>query len=263
MLAQADEVEDDAVDYKAWYAYQEWLASGERRVVVPFARPLVFQIPAVAVRLRRDFPMLLSLIKAHALLHRELRGRDKRGRIIAGITDYAAVRELISDLFSEGVEAAVAKTLRQTVEAVQRLAKDQPSVADLAEELKLDKSSASRRVKVAISKGYLVNRETGKGKCARIALGDPMPDDAEILPHPARLADCCTVAALQEEIDTPSPRPTAAPNSQRSKYDNPRGQSTRRDPVLRWRCKADRLRQTEASRAPCTLARVGRESARR
>jgi hypothetical protein len=37
---------------------------------------------------------------------------------------------------------------------------------------------------IAIAKGYLVNRETGKGKCARIALGGPMPNDVEILLHP-------------------------------------------------------------------------------
>jgi hypothetical protein len=205
MLAQADEAEDDTVDYEPWHAYQRWLASGERRVVVPFARALVIEIPAMAVRLRRDFPTLLSLIKAHALLHRELRARDERGRIVANITDYAAVRELISDLFSEGIDAAVPETLRETVEAVQRLAKDEVSVAELAQTLDLDKSSVSRRVRVATSKGYLVNRETAKGKRARIAPGDPMPDDTEILPHPDKLADCCTVAASTEGIRTPSP----------------------------------------------------------
>jgi hypothetical protein len=72
MLAQADEADDDTADYEPWRAYQRWLALGERRVVVPFARALVFEIPALAVRLRRDFPTLLSLIRAHALLHREL-----------------------------------------------------------------------------------------------------------------------------------------------------------------------------------------------
>ena len=108
-------------------------------------------------------------------------------------------------MFSEGVEATVAKTLRETVEAVQQLGKDDVSVAEVTEALKLDKSSVSRRIKVAISKGFLVNRETEKGKRARISLGDPMPDDVEILPHPDKLADCCTVAASTEGIYTPSP----------------------------------------------------------
>src|SRR5262249_17917658 len=83
----------------------------------------------------------------------------------------------------EAADATVAKASRATVETVQRAGGDGVSGAEIAKALDLDKSSASRRVKVAISKGYLVNRETGTGKRARIALGDPMPDDAEILPH--------------------------------------------------------------------------------
>jgi MarR family len=79
------------------------------------------------------------------------------------------------------------------------------SIAEIARALDLDKGSGSRRVKVAISKGYLVNEEPVKGKPARIVLGDPMPDASEILPHPDTLADRCTVAATQAGIDTSSP----------------------------------------------------------
>ena len=61
------------------------------------------------------------------------------------------------------------------------------------------------RVAEARSRGYLVNNETRKGRRARIALGDPMPAEIEILPHPDRLEDCCTIAALQKEIEAPSP----------------------------------------------------------
>ena len=50
-----------------------------------------------------------------------------------------------------------------------------------------------------------LDAETRKGRPAQIGLGDPLPSEIEILPHPDRLADCCTVAALQEGIDTPSP----------------------------------------------------------
>ena len=173
--------------------------------MVPFADRLADLVPPIAVRLRRDFRLLLTMIQAHALLHRERRGRDNQGRIVATLCDYATVQELICDLFSEGVEATVAKPLRETVETVQRLAKDEVSLAEIVKELKLDKSSVSRRVGVAISKGYLVNRETGNGKRARIAVGEPMPDDAEILPPPDKLAARCTVAEPQEQIETPSP----------------------------------------------------------
>ena len=203
-LARGNETEA-AVQFCRWQAFQKCLETGERRVVVPFANRLADLLPPVALRLRRDFKLLLALIQAHALLHREWRGKDDQGRIVATLCDYATVHELISDLFSEGVEATVAKPLRETVGTVQRLAKDEVSLAEIVQELKLDKSSVSRRVGVAISKGYLANRETGKGKRARIALGDPMPDDAEILPHPDKLANRCTDAAPREGVETPSP----------------------------------------------------------
>jgi hypothetical protein len=196
---------ENETHYEPWHAYQRLLASGERRVFVPFAKALASEIPTVAVRLRRDFPMLLSLVKAHALLHREFRARDKRGRIVATFADYAIVRELVADLFSEGVDATVAKSLRETVEAVKVLAHEEVSLADVTRVLNLDRSSVSRRVKVAIGKGYLVNRETGKGKRARIALDDPMPDDIEIFPPPDKLADRCGVAAIKEGTESLSP----------------------------------------------------------
>jgi hypothetical protein len=73
----------NAIDHTRWHAFQAWLATGERRVSVPFAEKLADLIPPVAVRLRRDFKLLLTLIRAHALLHRETRGRDGQGRVLA------------------------------------------------------------------------------------------------------------------------------------------------------------------------------------
>jgi hypothetical protein len=89
--------------------------------------------------------------------------------------------------------------------AVKALGKDEVSVTEIAKFLKLDASTASRRVRDAVSRGYLANNETRKGRPARIALGDPMPSDRQILPHPDELAECCTVAALRKGMDTPSP----------------------------------------------------------
>jgi hypothetical protein len=200
-----------AVDYGQWQALQKWLGVGERRVVVPFAEKLAGLVPPIAVRLRRDFGLLLALIQAHALLHRELRQKDGQGRILAMLDDYAAVRNLVADLFAEGVDATVKPETRETVAAAGALLKardkEDASLADIAKVLTLDRSATSRRVAEAKSRGYLVNNETRKGRPARLALGDPMPAEIEILPTPDRLADCCTVAALQEGIETPSPLP--------------------------------------------------------
>jgi hypothetical protein len=180
----------DPISYPQWQAFQTFLDNGECRVDVPFALQLADLVPAIAVRLRRDFSHLLSLIRAHALLHRERRGRDQGGRIVATVDDYAAVRELVADLFAEHVGASVKKTIRETVEAVRALEQDEVSVSEIAKKLELDRSAVSRRVADAIAGGYLKNHEINKGKPARISLGDPVPEETAVLPEADKLGVC-------------------------------------------------------------------------
>jgi hypothetical protein len=212
MRAVAREEIGIAVDYEPWRALQKWLETGERRVAVPFADRLAELIPPVAVRLRRDFSTLKSLIQAHALLHRERRERDDKGRIVATIgDDYAAVRELIADLLADCVGATVSAVTRETVGTVADLARQSDaatgvSVTALAARLRLDKTVASRRVNVARKGGYLRNDEDRSGRPARLVLGDPLPDEIDVLPTPEMLAKkCCCVAVLKEGYEIPSP----------------------------------------------------------
>jgi hypothetical protein len=216
MLALA--AEDDRAkptNYAPWHALQAWLASGERRVTAPFSAALADLIPAVAVRLRRDFKLLLTLIRAHALLQRETRERDDQGRIVATLADYVAVRELIVKLFSEGIEATVPDTVRRTVAAVAACVGagvGEVSLTALARNMKIDKASAHHRVRKAIERGYLVNREEKRGMPARIALAEPLPDEIEILPTAAKLGDCWGVGASTEGIkEGHAQQPGAAP----------------------------------------------------
>lgn len=74
----------------------------------------------------------------------------------------------------------------------------------MAERLKIDKSSASRRVRVALDKGYLRNDEDRRGKPSKLALADPLPDDVEILPTVEALRECCSVAVDSEPPQTPA-----------------------------------------------------------
>ncbi len=184
------------VDVRPWHALQEWLANGERRVVVPFATRLAELIPPVAVRLRRDFQAVITLIKAHALLHQANRDIDANGAVVATVVDYAAVRDLVAGLVSEGVDASVPPAVRETVEAVAFLpgldaeGGTGVSIKAIARKLGLDQSAAWRRVQVAITAGYLRNLETRPRQPARIVLGEPMPDEYEILPAPERLQVC-------------------------------------------------------------------------
>jgi DNA-binding transcriptional ArsR family regulator len=189
MAALADEAGEATPDLAIWHAFQVWLESAEHRVWIPYARKLADLIPPVAVRLRRDFGALLNLIRAHALLHQASRERDAEGRIIATIEeDYAAVRELVADLVSEGIGVTVPKTVRETVEAVKILreqSKGEPvTVTDLARKLKLDRSAVSRRARNAKDSGYLRDLEDNPRKPSRLIPGDDLPDDLQILPSP-------------------------------------------------------------------------------
>jgi hypothetical protein len=208
-LALAEQEDRLAEDLAPWHALQSWLASGPAEVTIPFARELATLVPPTAVRLRRDFGVLLNLVRAHALLHQENRSRDRTGRIVATIPgDYAPVRDLIADLLAEGVEATVPATVRETVSAVAALLEedaDSVSLAVLAETLSLDKGSASRRWQEARRRGYLKNLEDKRGRKARIVLDDPLPDDVEILPSADEFAECCGVAHNTE--GTPDPPP--------------------------------------------------------
>lgn len=182
--------ETPAMALESWHALQAWLANGSTDIVVPFATALAELVPPVSIRLRRDFRLLLSLIRTHALLHRANRSTDQDGRVVATIEDYERVRELVADLIAEGVEASVPATVRETVDAVSsltQLAAEGASLVALAQALNLDKGPVSRRVKAARRAGYLKNLEERRGHAMRLVIGDPLPDELTILPAPAQL----------------------------------------------------------------------------
>jgi len=208
MLAQAEE-DREPLDHEAWHAYQQWLEQTDNHVTIPYSHQLAKLIPPVALRLRRDFPAILSLIRAHALLHKASRERNQRGRIVASLDDYAAVRELVFDLVAEGVDATVPATVRETVETVSELAaesQDGVAVAAVARKLRLDKSSAWRRVRSAIDRGYLKNLETRKGHQARLVPDEPLPEDTEVLPSVESIQGCKVAEETEGIAIPPAPR---------------------------------------------------------
>ena len=141
--------------------------------------------------------MLINLIKSHAILHQASRDRSEKGMVVAETDDYAAVYALVANSFAEGLNAVVPAIIRETVEAVRKEQTDKGphdgytaptvTVVEIAKALGLDKSTTLRRVHVAIDRGYLVNHEDRKGRPAQIVLGEPLPDEIEILPRPETL----------------------------------------------------------------------------
>jgi uncharacterized membrane protein len=201
------------VDLSQWCALQTWLATSNCQVQIPYAARLADLVSPVAIRLRRDLKTVFTLIRAHALLHQTNRQKDASGRLVAEVPDYAAVHELVADLVAEGAEVAIKPELRETVRAVAELLAGgggEVKQADIKRELKLDKSVVSRRVAAALDAGVLRNLEDRKGKPARLVLGDPLPEEIELLPKPEQLHGC-TVGETDK-------RSSSAPVSRRCAY---------------------------------------------
>ena len=155
-------------------------------------------------KVQRDFPQVLALIKAHALLHsctgcRE-RG-DADGAVIATVEDYAIVRELVEDILAQGLEVAVPENVREIVRAVKEMteAATRPggmawegsstvSQRVLADYLGRDISVISRNVRKAIDDGYLEDTNPGQGRTSSIQMGERELPSGHVLPLPEELA---------------------------------------------------------------------------
>jgi hypothetical protein len=192
-LALAASENREAPDLNKWLSLQKWLEYADHNVIIPFAKPLAAIVPTTATRLRRDFQKVLDLIRVHTILHQAQRARDGKNRIVATVDDYSAVRELIEELLAEGVHASVPDTVRETVEAVRKLSRkdlNELTELEIANELQLDKSTTSRRIRDASTRGFLENLQDRKGRPARIVLTDQvLPDNQCILPAVDELLD--------------------------------------------------------------------------
>jgi hypothetical protein len=173
-------------------AYQAYLqAQVPWQVVVPFVHELSEAIAhAIApARILRDFSRLLSLIKTVCVLRHAHRQRDDRHRLIAEVDDYAAVYDLVQNMYETSV-AGASTQIRQAVAKVTELAaatdSSSVSVTQLAGALGIDKMAASRRVKTAIKHGWLVNGEDRRGRPAQLTPGEPLPAQTG-LPRPEAL----------------------------------------------------------------------------
>ena len=107
--ARAEELQASEPDFSEWHQFDAALDAAIHEVTVPYRAWLALNIPPAVVRLRRDFPMLLALIRTHAMIHERSRKLDKRGWVVATEADYSAVRELVSDLISDQASASARK----------------------------------------------------------------------------------------------------------------------------------------------------------
>ena len=80
----------------AWHDAVRLLQPAE--MVIPFAERI--EVPSAPLRLRRDVPRLLNVIKLITWVHQHTRGCDDAGRVVATEEDFAMAIALVGDSFA-------------------------------------------------------------------------------------------------------------------------------------------------------------------
>jgi hypothetical protein len=172
-----------------WHQYQRQLAEvmclddRRREIVVPFGEKLAtkvrFSAKRESTRLRRDYHQVLKAIMTHALLHHDQRDKNRDGAIIANVEqDYANVYGLMSGWFAHSTGIGMSALMRETVEAVRYLQKASSGVTIVmvGDYLSIHKSTALRRLREAVERGFVTNLETHPNRAGQYRVAD----DAEV-----------------------------------------------------------------------------------
>ena len=110
---------------------------------------------------------------------------------MATIADYEVVYDLVADLLDAmviGADLKVDDKIKETMAAVVELSgncnhnQEGVNIRRIAMQMKLSDQTAWRWVKLAITAGYLINKESRKQTEAKIVLGKPITE--HILPPP-------------------------------------------------------------------------------
>jgi len=99
----------------AWHDAVRLLEPAE--VIIPFAERI--EVPSAPIRLRRDVPRLLNIIKLIAWVHQHTRNRDDAGRVLATEEDFTMAISMVGDSF-----ARAWKSLTPSEETVYAACKD-------------------------------------------------------------------------------------------------------------------------------------------
>ena len=203
------EIQPPTQPNQALIAYQGLLQrSAPIDVIVPFAPILSEEIgkSVNASRILRDYQRLISLIKAVAIIRFPHRKRDRDGRLVATVDDYAAVFDLVAETY----EAAITETsrgVRSLVKAVAEMEEAKSNVTitfnAIAKKLNVHREQVRRWASRAIRQGWLINEEERKNYPAKLTTvdADPLPQSAG-LPDPAFLRVRCD--SVTSECEPPA-----------------------------------------------------------
>jgi hypothetical protein len=199
-LASGSGKPTEEIDYNAWHVLHRYVTSGEQDVFVPYLADLVEHLPLHHDRIKRDFAQVIALLEACALVHQFSRARDEQGRVIANRDDYELIHYLLDEPLSEGLAVTVSEPVRAVVEAVATLRQptitnvcaddgtfEPVSIAEIAKHLGRDRTAVNRSVLKALDMEYLYDETPGKGRPAKLQLGEVELPSATVLPHPDEL----------------------------------------------------------------------------
>ena len=107
-------------DLSEWHDLGRWSEFQNKRVVVSdWALAAGRLLRSFAqTRIRRDWGQALSLVRAHALLRQNHRTVDAKGRVVATLEDYGAVRALVESTIAEANGVAITPRVRQVFEVI-------------------------------------------------------------------------------------------------------------------------------------------------
>lgn len=193
-----------SVDLGPWHALSAVVGGTPMDVEVPYGAWLSERISTSALRIRRDFTHLMTLIQSSAVFHQFQRVRGPDERIRASLADYAHVHTLSASLFNAVQDEGITDADRDMVAAVAKLTAPPTVLQDdgfdesgsanpttqaaLKAFCKLGKSQVAHRVSRLLKMSYLVNTETRKGRPHQLLPGVPLPEPAPPLPSPCDLA---------------------------------------------------------------------------
>ncbi|MDO6458712.1 hypothetical protein Q4494_16625 [Celeribacter halophilus] len=180
-------------ELKPFHDLYFFLREQKPEVEIPFLGEIAEALPPSHPRILRDFPKIVSLVKAVALLHVSERERGEDGQVIAQVKDYEIVRDLLNDVLSQGLSISVPSGVREVVECVEALTQGERdgsnfpfsnavSQKEIARYLGLDPSVVSRHVFKAVQDEYLHDDNPGQGKKARLRLGEEKLPSGSVLP---------------------------------------------------------------------------------
>jgi hypothetical protein len=225
-------------DLTPWHSLQRVIqAKAPWDVRVSFARQLQTRIGELAncTRRRRDFPQLLNLIKACAVLHHAQRETDPQdGALLASVEDYAMVVDLVALLFPLDETGLTSQEL-EAYKACKRLAERDPvlTAKRVAKALDVSLPTAKTRMRALVKAELATEREPDSGKAITWRLSEYTIEFGSALPTVEELRSLVGQVGVSAEFDvtttslsplifTPTEAPRAAPSQACNATQEPR-----------------------------------------